>query len=69
MGIGVPVEYGGSESSFIESIITIEEVSKVDAAVAVLVDIQGTLVTRFFKSVGTQKQKEQYLPKLATSWV
>lgn len=69
MGIEVPAEYGGSESSFMTSIITIEEVSKVDAGVSALVDIHGTLVARFFKSIGNQEQKEEYLPKLATSWV
>lgn len=69
MGIEVPAEYGGSESSFLSSMLVVEEISRVDAAVAALVDIHGTLVGRFFKLFGSKEQKEKYLPKLATSWV
>jgi butyryl-CoA dehydrogenase/short/branched chain acyl-CoA dehydrogenase len=44
MGIEIPEEYGGSGGSFFMSILAIEELSRVDAAVAVLVDVQNTLV-------------------------
>ncbi|XP_065216437.1 short/branched chain specific acyl-CoA dehydrogenase, mitochondrial [Planococcus citri] len=68
MGIEVPAEYGGCETSFTNSIIAIEEVSKVDAAVAALVDIHGTLSARFIRRFGNEEQKKEYLPKLASSW-
>lgn len=69
MGIEVPEEYGGCKSTFTKSAITIEEVAKVDAGVAVLVDVHATVVAKFLTSFASKEQKEEYLPKLATSWV
>jgi len=66
MGIEIPEEYGGSGCNFMTSILTVEEISKVDPAVAVLVDIQNTLINALIKKLGTQAQKEKYLTKLAT---
>lgn len=68
MGIEVPEEYGGCKGSFTKSVITIEEVAKVDAAVSVLVDVHATVVAKFFASFASKEQQEEYLPKLATSW-
>jgi short-chain 2-methylacyl-CoA dehydrogenase len=48
------------------SIVVVEEISKVDPAVAVLVDIQNTLVNSLITRLGTKDQKEKYLTKLAT---
>lgn len=64
-----PVQYGGSGFSFISTILAIEEIAKVDASVAVLVDIHNTLILRLFKILGTEEQKEKYLPLLATKKV
>eukprot|EP00794_Sanderia_malayensis_P014298 gene14298-15786_t len=66
MGLEIDTKYGGSSSSFFSSILVIEEIAKVDPSVAVLVDIQNTLINKLFMNYGTQEQKEEYLPKLAT---
>lgn len=66
MGIEIPTEYGGVGSNFMTSIITVEEISKVDPAVAVLVDIHNTLINSLMTRLGTKEQKEKYLPKLAS---
>jgi alkylation response protein AidB-like acyl-CoA dehydrogenase len=47
----------------------VEEVAKVDPAVAVLMDIQNTLLVTAFNRYGTAAQKEQYLSRLATDTV
>ena len=44
MGIEIPEEYGGSAGTFFEAILAVEEISAIDPAVGVLVDVQNTLV-------------------------
>ncbi len=44
MSIETPAELGGGGGSFFMSVLAVEEVSRVDAAVGVLVDVQNTLV-------------------------
>lgn len=65
MGIEIPEEYGGSASSFFNSILMVEEFSRVDASAGVLVDVQNTLVNNAFMRWGSEELKNKYLPKLA----
>jgi short/branched chain acyl-CoA dehydrogenase len=69
MGIEIGSEYGGADCNFMTTILCIEEISKVDPAVAVLVDIQNTLVNNVIQKLGTRDQKHKYLPQLATNMV
>jgi alkylation response protein AidB-like acyl-CoA dehydrogenase len=69
MGIEVPEKYGGPELSFTDSIIIIEEIAKVDPAVAALVDIHNTLLNRSIMKFGSDEQKEKFLPRLAADTV
>ncbi|XP_012579300.1 PREDICTED: short/branched chain specific acyl-CoA dehydrogenase, mitochondrial [Condylura cristata] len=66
MGIEIDTKYGGTGASFFSSVLVIEELAKVDASVAVLCDIQNTIINTLFKKHGTQEQKAAILPKLAT---
>ncbi|KAJ8928383.1 hypothetical protein NQ314_019048 [Rhamnusium bicolor] len=66
MGIEIDPHYGGAGCNFMTTILTIEEIAKVDPAVSVLVDIHNTLVNAVIKKLGTDEQKEKYLPRLAT---
>lgn len=69
MGIEIDPEYGGTGSTFFSSILVIEELAKVDPSVAVLCDIQNTLINTLFGQLGTAAQKEQYLSRLSTDMV
>ena len=69
MGIEIDPEYGGTGSTFFSSILVIEELAKVDASVAVLCDIQNTLINTLLSKLGTPQQKEQYLTRLSTDVV
>lgn len=69
MGIEIDPQYGGTGSSFFSSILVIEELAKVDPSVAVLCDIQNTLINTLFCKLGTPAQKEQYLSRLSTDTV
>jgi alkylation response protein AidB-like acyl-CoA dehydrogenase len=69
MGIEVPEQYGGAGSSFFMSVLTVEEISRVDASVGVFVDVQNTLVVNALKRWGTSEQVATYGRKLATDTV
>lgn len=69
MGLEIPPEFGGTGSNFMTTILAVEEVAKVDGAVAALVDIHNTLVNSLIIKVATQEQKAKYLPKLAQQCV
>ncbi|MEO8736630.1 MAG: acyl-CoA dehydrogenase [Edaphobacter sp.] len=69
MGIAVPEEYGGAGGSFFEAILAVEEISAVDPAVGVLVDVQNTLCVNALARWATGEQKRQWLPRLAADTV
>lgn len=69
MGVEIPSEYGGSGSSFFNAVLAVQAVARVDPSVAVLVDVQNTLVENALLRWGTADQKQRYCPKLATEWV
>src|SRR5206468_3187874 len=66
MGIETPEEYGGAGASFFTAILAVEELSRVDASVGVLVDVQNTLVNNALIRWGNEEQKGRYLPRLAS---
>jgi hypothetical protein len=49
--------------------LVIEELAKVDPAVSVMCDVQNTLINSLISKYGTEAQKEEYLPRLATDTV
>ena len=69
MGIETPEEFGGAGASFFTAILAVEELSRVDASVGVLVDVQNTLVNNAFIRWGNQEQKAKYLPQLTSEKV
>ncbi len=69
MGIEIPEQYGGGGGSFFEAILAVEELSRVDPSVGVLVDVQNTLVNNALIRWGNEEQKKKYLPKMANEWV
>ena len=69
MGIEIPDQYGGSGATFFMSAIAIEELARVDPSVAVLVDVQNTLVNNAVLRWASEAQKAKYFPLLASSWV
>src|SRR6185369_15789712 len=69
MGVEIPSEQGGAGSSFFNAVLAVQALARVDPAVAVLVDVQNTLVNNALLRWGSDAQKERYLPKLASEWV
>lgn len=66
MGIEVPEEWGGAGSSFFTATLVVEELSRVDPSVGVLVDVQNTLVNNCILRWATDEQKARYFPRLTS---
>ncbi|RYG48587.1 hypothetical protein EON67_07455, partial [archaeon] len=69
MGVEIPTKYGGSGFSFLSACLAVEEIAKVDASVAVCVDVQNTLVNNVFGMWANDEIKERVWPRLATKSV
>src|SRR6476469_4844178 len=69
MGIEVPEEYGGAAGSLMMVALAVEEVSKVDPAAAIMIDVQNTLVNYPITRYGSDALKAKYLPRLTTDTV
>ena len=67
MGVQVPEQYGGAAGTLFEAVLAVEEISAVDPAVGVLVDVQNTLVISALMRWASEVQKKAWLPKLAES--
>jgi alkylation response protein AidB-like acyl-CoA dehydrogenase len=69
MGIETPDKWGGAASSFFTAVLVVEELSRVDPSVGVLVDVQNTLVNNCILRYGSEDLKARYLPRLAADTV
>ncbi len=69
MGIEVPEQYGGAGGTFFHAVLAVEELSRVDPSIGVLVDVQNTLVINAFVRWGNDEMKQRYLPRLAADTV
>ncbi len=69
MGIEVPEQYGGSDGSLMMVALAVEEISKIDAAAAIVVDVQNTLVNYPINRYGSDDLKAKYLPRLTSDTV
>lgn len=65
MGVEVPEQFGGAGSTFFTAVLVVEELSRIDPAVGVMVDVQNTLVNNALIRWGSKELQEKYLPKLA----
>ena len=69
MGIEIPDEFGGSAATFFHSVLAVEQLSRVDPSVGVLVDVHNTLVINALLRWGNEPQKRTILPRLAEKTV
>jgi alkylation response protein AidB-like acyl-CoA dehydrogenase len=66
LGIVFPQEYGGAGMGYIEYVLAIEELSRVDGSVGIIVAAHTSLCTNHIFVAGNEEQKRRYVPKLAT---
>ncbi len=65
MGMMVDPRYGGSGLDTVSYVLAIEEISKIDASVAVCMSVNNSLVCWGLEELGSETQKQQYLTPLA----
>jgi alkylation response protein AidB-like acyl-CoA dehydrogenase len=66
MGMMVDPEYGGSGLDTLSYVLTMEELSKIDASASVVVSVNNSLVCWGLQEYGSKEQKDKYLQKLAS---
>lgn len=69
MGMMVDEKYGGSGLDTISYVLAMEEISKVDASAAVVMSVNNSLVCWGLQEFGTEEQKQQWLPLLASGQI
>jgi alkylation response protein AidB-like acyl-CoA dehydrogenase len=69
MGIQAPEAHGGADGSVMMVTLAVEEISKVDASSAIMVDVQNTLVAHPLLSAGTPEQLAKWMPALCSGTV
>ena len=69
MGVEIPDAFGGGGGTFFHSVLVVEELSRVDPSVGVLVDVQNTLVINAVLRGGSAEIKSSVLPRLASKTV
>lgn len=62
--VGLPYssEYGGSDAGYLEYVLAVEEIAKVDASMAISYSVATSLYAGPIAGFGTEEQKKKYLP-------
>jgi alkylation response protein AidB-like acyl-CoA dehydrogenase len=65
-GLMIDPKYGGSGMDTISYVMAIEEISKIDASMGVILSVHNSLPCFGIEKFGSEAQKEKYLPDLAS---
>src|SRR5258708_29273031 len=65
MGVVFPSEYGGAGLGYVDYVIAIEELSRVDGSVGIIIAAHNSLCSNHIFIAGNEEQKRKYTPKLA----
>jgi alkylation response protein AidB-like acyl-CoA dehydrogenase len=66
MGVIFPSDYSGAAMGYIEYVIAIEELSRVDGSVGIIVAAHTSLCSNHIFIAGNEEQRRKYIPKLAS---
>jgi short/branched chain acyl-CoA dehydrogenase len=66
MGLPVPEEYGGAGGDTLSYAVAIEELARIDSSVAITVAAHTSLGTMPILLFGSEEQKQEWLPRLAS---
>ena len=65
LGVIFPEQYGGAGLGYIEYVIAIEELSRIDGSIGIIVAAHNSLCSNHIFKFGTEEQKKKYLTPLA----
>jgi alkylation response protein AidB-like acyl-CoA dehydrogenase len=66
MGVIFPEELGGAGMGYVEYVLAIEELSRVDGSVGIIVASHNSLCTNHIMLAGDDEQRKRWIPKLAS---
>ena len=70
LGMMVSPEYGGGGMDTISYVLAMEENSKIDNSCSVIMSVNNSLVCWGLEKMGTEEQKQKYLPRLTSGeWI
>ncbi len=65
LGVVFPEKYGGAGLGYVEYVLAIEELSRVDGSVGIIVAAHNSLCTNHIYKFGTEEQRQKYVVPLA----
>jgi alkylation response protein AidB-like acyl-CoA dehydrogenase len=65
LGVIFPEQYGGAGLGYVEYVIAIEELSRIDGSLGIIVAAHNSLCSNHIFKFGTEEQKKKYLTPLA----
>ncbi len=66
MGVIFPEELGGSGLGYVEYVLAIEELSRVDGSVGIIIASHNSLCTNHIMLAGNDAQRKRWVPRLAS---
>ncbi len=66
MGVIFPEELGGAGMGYVEYVLAIEELSRVDGSVGIIVASHNSLCTNHIMLAGNEEQRKRWIPRLAS---
>lgn len=65
LGVIFPEKYGGAGLGYVEYVIAIEELSRVDGSIGIIVAAHNSLCTNHIYKFGSEEQRQKYVVPLA----
>ncbi len=65
-GMTVDPKYGGGGMDYLSYILAVEEISKIDASVGVILSVHNSLACFGIEKYGNEEQKQRFLPDMAS---
>ena len=66
LGVIFPEELGGAGMGYVEYVLAVEELSRVDGSVGIIVAAHNSLCTNHIMLAGNDEQRKRWIPKLAS---
>ncbi|MEV7430473.1 acyl-CoA dehydrogenase family protein [Nocardioides sp. NPDC092400] len=68
-GLTIPEEYGGLGGDYLTYVLAMEELGRADSALRGIVSVSNGLVGKSILAAGTEEQKQEWLPRIASGEV
>ena len=66
-GLTIPEQYGGVGGDYVTYALAMEELGRADSSLRGIVSVSNGLVGKSILGVGTEEQKQEWLPRIASA--